>query len=264
MDQLGTQMNDFEFEGYHIPLDLLMMTGGGPETFRSISDWHIDLLQKHIGLSEGMSIVEIGCGIGRDAIPLTKIIGHGGAYYGTDIIEKSITWCKNNISKSHRNFRFEWHDIFDSLHNPGGSIEAIDVTLDIQDASVDLVILQSVFTHMFEGEIIHYLREFERVLKPSGKVWASVFLVDDQIREEVGKTAPTQYNLAFATPYGYGCYINDTVSPRGAVAYDRKALERMVRLGGLVHSRRPLLGSWSGIHQDPEFGQDVLILERFV
>jgi hypothetical protein len=50
--------------GSHIPVDLLRLTGGGPETFEVISRGHIDNLQRHVGLSLDFSVLEIWCGIG--------------------------------------------------------------------------------------------------------------------------------------------------------------------------------------------------------
>jgi hypothetical protein len=54
----------FEFHGFDIPVDLLRLTGGGPETFEVISRGHIDNLQRHVGLSLDFSVLEIWCGIG--------------------------------------------------------------------------------------------------------------------------------------------------------------------------------------------------------
>ena len=248
--------------GYQIPIDLLNKTGGGPDTFEQISDWHIKLLQQHIGLKPDMDVVEIGCGIGRDAIPFTQILDQKGSYLGTDVIRPSIEWCTENISRKHSNFEFVWHDIYDDLHNPDGAYTAQDIVLPREDKSVDLIVLQSVFTHMFDEEIKHYLEEFERVLRPGGVVWASVFIVDEAIRKHISELAPTQYALSFRHPLGNGCYINNTDSKRGAVAFTRDRLDELVEGSGLVHARDPLRGGWSEYYDQPEFGQDCLILKN--
>jgi SAM-dependent methyltransferase len=85
-------MNDaaFSYSGYEIPIDLMNLTGGGPDTFGAISDQHIEHLRKHVGLYANQRIVEIGCGIGRDAIPLTRILGTEGHYIGIDVTKPSI------------------------------------------------------------------------------------------------------------------------------------------------------------------------------
>ena len=81
--------NLFHFRGFDIPVDLIQKTGAGPETFEQISDNHIALLQQYIGVKDTDHVMEIGCGIGRDAIPLAKLLEHGH-YIGTDTIAPSI------------------------------------------------------------------------------------------------------------------------------------------------------------------------------
>ena len=95
----------YRFKGYDIPIDLMELTGGGPSTFDAISQAHTDNLRRWIGLEPTHTVLEIGCGIGRDAIPLTEILSEG-RYVGIDIIKRSIDWCTDNIAKRHPNFGF--------------------------------------------------------------------------------------------------------------------------------------------------------------
>ena len=167
----------FNFRGYEIPIDLMMLTGGGPETFEVISDGHMSNLKRHIGIEAGQSVLEIGCGIGRDAIPLIDLLGLSGSYTGVDIIKPSIDWCKEHITAKNKNFTFYHFDVRDQLHNSSGTTLTSDITLPIEDDSIDRIILQSVFTHMFPPDIKHYLKEFERVLKKGGLIYATVFFI---------------------------------------------------------------------------------------
>jgi methyltransferase family protein len=48
----------------------------------------------------------------------------------------------------------------------------MDFRLPVADGSVDRIILASVFTHLLPTEVLHYMREFRRALKPSGLVYA--------------------------------------------------------------------------------------------
>jgi SAM-dependent methyltransferase len=251
----------FHFRGYDIPIDLLENTGGGPETFEAISDNHLILLQQYIGIKETDSVMEIGCGIGRDAIPLTELLGRG-RYIGTDTIGPSIQWCQKNISERFPNFSFVHHDINDTLHNPTGTLRAFDIRLPADEGSVDLIILQSVFTHMFHDEIIHYMKEFSRVLKPGGKVWTTVFIIDEGILANIRDNAKTQHALSFKHQYGPGCNINTRDEPRGAVAFEEEKLKMMIAAGGLELAAPILWGAWSGQREEPKCGQDGLILRK--
>lgn len=70
----------FEFGGYKIPLELVHSTGGGPETFEHIIEDHFRMVREEIGFSSEWNIVEIGCGIGRDAMPMTRFLSSRGSY----------------------------------------------------------------------------------------------------------------------------------------------------------------------------------------
>lgn len=248
----------FQFRGYEIPVHLVNKTGGGTETFEKISDWHLAQVRKYIGVKETDNVVEIGCGIGRDAIPLTEILT-SGSYIGTDTIAPSIEWCTNNISARHPNFKFIHHDIYDTLHNPGGTLHASDIRLPSEDETVDLVLLHSVFTHMFREEIIHYMREFRRILKPTGRVWASCFLANQATRDAVRERPKPGWSVQFRYPYGEGCYVNLEREPRAAVAFEDDTFMDMIKQGGLILDQ-VLWGAWSGQRTDAKSGQDVVIL----
>lgn len=209
--------NYFHFRNYDIPVNLLNKTGGGTDTFEKISDWHISQVQRYVGINDTDSVVEIGCGIGRDAIPLTGIVKHG-SYMGTDTIGPSIKWCAENITPRNENFTFIHHDIYDTLHNPNGTLKATDIRLPVDDQSVDLILLHSVFTHMMEDEIVHYMNEFRRIMKPTGRVWASCFLVNHDLLNVIRSSDNPGWNLRF--PYTYlGCLINKEEQPRQSVAF---------------------------------------------
>jgi SAM-dependent methyltransferase len=253
--------NNYHYEGYDIPLDLMHLTGGGPDTFDAISTAHIQNIDTFVGLKHDYSILEIGCGIGRDAIPLTKRLSPQGNYFGIDIIGPSIIWCNDNITKAFPNFQFKHYDVKDELHNPRGSIRTQDISIPIENRSVDIIILQSVFTHLLKIDILHYLKEFERLLKPSGRVYATLFIYNEQVLTSAQKNNLTIWNLKFEHLHEEGCRINDIQHPTGAVAYTQEVLVHLLQETGLKLSRPLLKGAWSGHYADPEDGQDVAIIE---
>jgi SAM-dependent methyltransferase len=250
--------------GYDIPTRLMNLTGGGPDTFDALAQHHMDVLKEWAPIEPNHSVLEIGSGIGRDAIPLTKIIGEQGNYVGVDIIKESIDWCNDNITAKHPNFRFVHFDVMDQLHNPAGTTKTTGIKLPVADGSVDRIILWSVFTHMAKLDIIHYLREFARVLKPSGKVYATWFVVDDAILAKARTVNLTSFNLRFEHAVGDGCYINDPQHPMGAVAYTKPSLLAAVHSGGLALNGDILRGSWSGYFDNPKGGQDATVLRKLL
>lgn len=254
--------DSFEFRGYRIPVRLCLLTGGGPENFEAISNAHLHNVNAACGLRAGLHTLEIGCGIGRDAIPLADVLGPEGRYIGTDVIADSIQWCAENISVRHPNFEFVHQDIQDDLHNPAGLVDINTVRLPTDDSWADLIILQSVFTHMLRNGVSHYLREFARVLRPQGLVYATAFLVDEETIQSARRTNLTQWNLRFEHSAGDGVYINDPDHPTGAVAYREDVLGALVPDSGLEFVGPIRRGAWSGAHPVVFDGQDVLVLRR--
>lgn len=249
----------FAWRGYEIPLDLVLKTGGGPERFDDVVDIHARQMAEFAPVERHSSVLEIGCGIGRDAIPLTEVLTPPGRYIGIDIIEPSIAWCTREITARHPHFRFVHFDVHDDLHNPGGTITTPEVRFPVDHGSVDRAFAHSVFTHMFEDEIVHYLRELRRVLGSGSTAMMSMFLTDDHIRSS--PIAPTAA-IGISDAWAPGCWVHDPHRPRAAVAFDRPALDRMSTAAGLpiraVHE-----GNLSGLSPEPHplCGQDVVIFE---
>lgn len=252
----------FSYKGYRIPVHLVQLTGGGPESFDLISRGHMDQLARYAPVVPRHNVLEVGCGIGRDAIPLSEVLDPEATYLGVDIIRDSIEWCSQNIGRRHPNFGFVHYDVQDQLHNPTGTMATTDIRFPLPTGSVDRVIGQSVFTHMFEKNIIHYLKEFHRVLRPDGLVMVSFFVVDEpKLRHVRGHEAELAgITLRFPFDYGDGCYVNDEQFPAGAVAYDIASLRRMVDASGMELAQPVHYGFWSGMHPGTYDGQDMVVL----
>lgn len=255
------QQPTYRFRGFDIPIDLMRLTGGGPETFDAISDAHLHLLQSSIGIRPTDCVLEIGCGIGRDAIPLTQVLTNG-RYIGIDIVGRSISWCRTNIGRRFPNFSFHHFNVRDQLHNPRGWRTVQSVRFPAKDSSADIVLAQSVFTHMYADGIAHYLREIRRVLKPSGMTYITCYVFDDQILESARRTNLTPFDLRFEHAINDECRINDPVHPLGAIAYTLPALERMAAAAGLRLAKPIARGYWSGYFPKWLDGQDVLFLSH--
>ena len=75
----------FKFRGFEIPYRLALRTGSGGDTFEEVSNGHLKSIRLYFDIVPGTSVLELGCGVGRDAIPLIGMIGQEGNYLGTDI-----------------------------------------------------------------------------------------------------------------------------------------------------------------------------------
>jgi SAM-dependent methyltransferase len=266
LDDRGVQRprpvsDSFPFEGFDIPVDLAILTGGGADTWNGISAAHLAAYERYCPLRAGHDVLEVGCGVGRDAIPLTRILGHAGSYVGVDVSGPSIAWCQEHITARHPNFVFAHLDIRSEFYNAEGTLAGNEIVLPLASSSVDRIILQSVFTHMFEPDITHFLGEFRRVLRRHGRVFASFFVLGE---ESMRLAAETPDVLTFGHVHGdgegAGCRVNDLGYPEAAVGYTPDALARMVRRGGFTFDQPVHPGSWCG-RTGVEDGQDIAILK---
>src|SRR3954468_24069020 len=94
--------------------------GGGVELFREVGEQLVGVFKLHAGLKPTEDILDVGCGIGRVAIPLTQYVT-SGSYNGFDIIKHGIEWCQTKITASYPRFRFFHANIYNKYYNPGGN-----------------------------------------------------------------------------------------------------------------------------------------------
>lgn len=261
--RVPARYESFSFMGFDIPSHLISLTGAGPETLGHIGRRHIELYDKFCGIREGMTVIDVGCGIGRDAFQLFDTFKDGnGKYIGIDVTRDSIVWCQDNITPKHPNFEFYHFDAENELYNPHGKYTSLDFVFPVPDGSVDRIFLASVFTHLFEEEVLHYMKEFARVLKPDGQVYATFFLHSAEALEAAKSKGTTPWKANFDIPLSPGVFANDPTFPRGAVAFTDSTMRRMISEAGLRLVKPYLKGSWSGLHAQADDGQDVAILGR--
>jgi len=84
----------------------------GDGNFRGIGEEFLKYFIRLAGLKPNESVLDVVCGIGRMAIPLTKYLNKNGSYERFDIVSSSVDWCRKNITPKYLNFRFQLVDIF--------------------------------------------------------------------------------------------------------------------------------------------------------
>lgn len=148
----------------------------GPGDFRQRGKQLAELLVKN-GLEPDHRVLDIGCGIGRVALGLTNVLSRNGSYDGFDVDARAIKWCKENLSPRYPNFRFTHANVATIRHNRN-AVPAEEYRFPYDDASFDFTFATSVFTHLEMPAALHYSREAHRVLRPGGRLVATVFLFD--------------------------------------------------------------------------------------
>jgi len=121
---------------------------------------------------EGDTILDIGCGNGRLAIPLTT---RDVRYIGVEPIAACVEFCRRAFAPW-PNLRFVHLDLKSERYNPDGTINPLEFVFPVEDRSVDTILFASVFTHLGTLEVCkRYLDESLRVLKPGGRIGCSWF-----------------------------------------------------------------------------------------
>ncbi|WP_428231677.1 class I SAM-dependent methyltransferase [Flavobacterium sp.] len=197
------------------------------------------LLKEYAFIKPEDAVLDIGCGIGRVAIPLTQYLTKSGSYEGFDVVKKGISWCEEHIAKGFLNFRFQYIPLNNDLYHLTDE-RAENFKFPYPDNSFDTVFLFSVFTHMQPLEVQNYLNEIFRVLKPNGKCLSTFFLYDDQLEVEISKKS-----RSFSFPFNKGNYrlMNEKV-PSANIAFNEFYINQMIEASNLKVENK-IYGSWA-------------------
>lgn len=176
----------------------------------------LEQIRRTTVLKPNERVLDVGCGIGRIAMPLTRYMNSSGVYEGFDIMPQAIEWCQEQITPKHPNFRFQVADIYSAYYNPEGSAQAANFVFPYADNSFDVVFLTSIFTHMLPQDVEHYLREIARVLTPQGRAMFTVFLLNPTSVEAIDRNN-TQISVKHEVA---GARVADPNLPEAVVAHD--------------------------------------------
>ena len=204
-----------------------------------------EFLQYFVGLGDLTpkgKVLDVGCGIGRMAVPLAKYLDREGSYEGFDIVAKGIRWCRKNVSPIYPNFNFQLADIYNKTYNRKGRYKAFEYKFPYGNEYFDFVTLTSVFTHMLPQDMENYFGEISRVLKKGGRCLITFFLLNEESFQLI-RSGKSELNFG----YDFGKYrtMDPNVS-EAAIGYDEAFVLGLYEKYGL-RIKRPLhYGSWCG------------------
>ena len=227
----------------------------GMDDFIAVGNELLRLFREVGGLQPDNDVLDVGCGIGRMALPLTRYLSAQGRYEGFDIVNKGIEWCVANITPRYPNFHFQLADVYNECYRPEGRHEASAYRFPFESDTFDFVFLTSVFTHMLPADVENYLSEITRVLKSGGRCLATFFLWNAEVAELV---AAGQARFQF--PHEHGVYrVQQAERPEEAVCYDEAYVLRLFEQQSLMAQVKP--GDWCGRTEFVD-GQDLIIASK--
>jgi ubiquinone/menaquinone biosynthesis C-methylase UbiE len=194
------------------------------------------------GLKPYDKVLDVGCGVGRMAIPLTRYLSAPGTYDGFDIVEKSIQQCAQTISPRFPNFHFHHADIFNTHYNPHGKHYSHQYIFPFPDQTFSFVFLTSVFTHMLSKEVENYLKEIHRVLIAGGRCFITYFLLNPE-SEELMRSKRSSRKFIFPIDQGKSMKEHD---PEAAVGLNESYIRGLYLKSGIRMVEPIHYGSWPG------------------
>ena len=212
---------------------------GSLNDFEGSGGEYMAYLKLLCGLKPGMSVMDIGSGCGLMCLkvnenPTLPEYIFPGSYVGIDIDKDLVDWCNKHI-KLERGF-FVTPPIEGKL--PG------------LENTVDVILCKSLFTHLFPTEVIDYVAEIQRLLKPNGRCLMTFFLLADKRTGRYG-FEDWDGECHFST--------NRKSNPRAAIGYKEMWIYDMLATGGFKYETH--YGSWRGDNKGLSF-QDMIVIRR--
>ncbi len=141
-------------------------------------------------LLEDCTVLDLGCGTGRDVYLASYFVGPYGLVIGVDMTEEQLAVARKHIDRQMREFGFDRPNV--SFRH--GYIEDLR-SLDIPDNSVDVVISNCVINLSPDKRAV--FSEIFRVLKPGGELYFADIFAGRRVPEAI-KDDPELYGECLA------------------------------------------------------------------
>ncbi len=194
------------YDGVLLPPRSLRPTKKGrdssEEVYFEATRREVDWMVENLGLSTKSSVLDLGCGSGRIALGILDRVGEIRGYRGVDVNKRFLRWAWRHITPEHPNFQFIHLNAKNDYYNPEGERMDNDFMLPFGECEFDIICLFSVFTHMLTDDVRTYLKEFQRILQPKGKVFMTVNLEDgvpDVTNNPIGYRGRQEYKRPLTT-----------------------------------------------------------------
>lgn len=146
---------------------------------------HEEVLSKYYGCGSiipevlsGLSVLDLGCGSGKDVYTLAQLVGESGRVVGVDMTDEQI-----EVARKYE----EWHRVKfgysqSNVHFYKGFIEKLD-TLGLASESFDIVISNCVVNLSPDKRAV--LKQAYQLLKPGGEMYFSDVYSDRRVPEHL-------------------------------------------------------------------------------
>lgn len=161
-------------------------SGSVPDSVKSVIPLiDSEILDKFYGcgsplppMLDDMTVLDLGCGTGRDVYIASKLVGENGHVIGVDMTPEQLEIARSHEDSQMRRFGYSRSNV--TFHQ--GFIEDL-ASIGIDDGSIDVVISNCVINLSPEKEKV--FSEVHRVLRHGGELYFSDVFCDRRVPEEV-------------------------------------------------------------------------------
>lgn len=127
---------------------------------------------------DGKTVLDLGCGTGRDVYLASALVGENGYVIGVDMTDEQLDLALRHVDNQMKRFGFSSPNI----DFRRGHIEDLK-SLGIEDHSIDVVISNCVINLSTDKEAV--FKEIFRVLKPGGELYFSDVFADRRVPHDL-------------------------------------------------------------------------------
>ncbi|MCG8504508.1 MAG: methyltransferase domain-containing protein [Sphingomonadales bacterium] len=149
----------------------------------ALAEIHPDVLSRYYGCGliapealDGLSILDLGCGAGRDVFVLSKLVGPEGRVVGVDMTDAQLQAAEQFTDYHRRAFGYAESNV----RFLKGYLEELDA-LDLEPESFDVIVSNCVINLCADKEAV--LRSAYRLLKPGGEIYFADVYADRRVPE---------------------------------------------------------------------------------
>jgi ubiquinone/menaquinone biosynthesis C-methylase UbiE len=210
-----------------------------------------------LSIKPDQKILDVGCGCGRIAIHFLNYLNEQGQYIGIDSNKSLLSYCADNISIINNKFQFKLIDAYNGVYSRDGKLKCKDIIFPIEDGTVDIVIMWSVFTHMCLVDMDAYLKEIHRVLKKGGLFISSFNLYNKFISNQI-KMEKAYLDIKYRI--NEASYSLDKETPEEGFAHNEEMVKEIYWRNGFF-IKEIKYGFWSSKELVGEF-HDCIIAQK--
>jgi SAM-dependent methyltransferase len=164
---------------------------------RMLAEIHDEVSRRYYGCGlvlpealDGLRVLDLGCGAGRDVYLLSRLVGPDGHVTGVDMTPEQL-----EVARSHLDFHMDCYGYSSpNVDFIEANIEALD-QVDLPDNSFDLIVSNCVINLAVDKGAV--FRNAYRLLKPGGEMYFSDIYADRRVPAHLTKD-PVLYGECLA------------------------------------------------------------------